>query len=184
MQDRGARGAAQIKWEPNVTITKALRCRQWKHINRELFCVCVCACVFSHTVEDSVSPPPKKRPTATWNSLKNKNEGHSMSFWTSFPFFFTFFPLVIFKQAALWLLSLLQIHLKNSLLLWWLKKMWQLAGCCCAETSICCADQFFSCFLEIPRYLFVPAYCFLPLERKHFRMGLSLCLWAASEKEY
>lgn len=152
MRDSGTRGAAQIKWEPNVTITKALRCRQWKHVNREMFCVCVCMCVFTYWKRFCASPtqktPQQPKTVQSWK----QNQDHSMSFRTSIIIcFFSPFHFSIFKQAPLRLLLLLQIHLKNSLLLWWLQKMWQLAGCCCAETSVCRADQFSSCFLVIPR---------------------------------
>lgn len=101
MRDRGTRGAAQIKWEPNVTVTKALRCRQWKHVPREMFCVCVC--VFTYWGRFSLPPmlpPPPSSPKHL--SLRNKSQDHSVLFWTSIAIcgVFSYVPFLNFQTST------------------------------------------------------------------------------------
>lgn len=101
MRDRGARGAAQIKWETNVTVTKVPRCRQWKHLNREMFfCMCVCTCIFifrfflsakKHSLPAlPIHQLPLHPPNPEQLSLKSKGKEHSMSLWTSIIISFSF----------------------------------------------------------------------------------------------
>lgn len=125
MRDRGARGAAQIKWEPNVTVTKVPRYRQWKHLNREMFfCMCVCTCVYFHILKKILSlrqetlppcsphppaPPPPPQPR-TAQSQKQRQGTLNVTLDFNYYFFFFSFPFSIFKQAPPWRLPLLKIH--------------------------------------------------------------------------
>ena len=151
-------------------------------------CLCVCMCVFTYWKRFFLSLTQKKPHSSPKHlSLKNKSQDHSMSFWTSVIIWVVFFFLSISQFS--------NKHLRGCCPSF--KSIWKILSCCdgCKRCNNWQAAavlklvfvvliSFSSCFLVIPRWLFVPAYCLCSWRGSTLKWGCLCACAAASEEEY